>query len=125
MAYIADDKTRKDPTVISTLTSPDATFEDITSIHDGQFFMTDNSGTFAYKPVPLDYAAPKFDKYSMVGKPTGKYKILGNTRYNELRDEYTPEDIDAEINQLARDRNFQENVLFETRKVAHQKESIR
>ena len=117
MAYIADDKTRKDPTVISTLTSPDATFEDIASIHDGQFFMTDNSGTFAYKPVPLDYAAPKFDKYSEVGLPTGNYKIQGDGRYDELQNQHTKESIDNEINQLAQDRKFQENVWFETRQV--------
>lgn len=117
MAYIADDKTRKDPNVISTLTSPNATFEDIASIHDGQFFMTDATGTFAYKPVPLDYAAPKFDKYSMVGMPTGKRKVVGGTSYNEVIDSYLPEDIEAETNQLAQDRKFQENVLFETRGV--------
>jgi hypothetical protein len=116
MAYISDDKTVKDSDVVNKLVSPSTTFDDIASINDGQFFMTDATGTFAYRGVPKETYTPKFDKYTVVGKPTGNYKMEGNQRFNELTDSHTTDSINAEIGQMATDRAFQQNVMFQNRK---------
>lgn len=90
MAAIADKNATIPPEYLKIMTSPNTTDEEWASMHDGQFFMTDNTGTFAYRGYVEPDLGSKVDygKYNAVGYPTGKYEIRGNQRYQELKDSY-------------------------------------
>lgn len=118
MGAIADPNTTIPPEYLKLMTSPNTTDEEWASMHDGEFFMTDATGTFAsrpYKEPDLDSLVKYEGKYPFANYPTGKYEIRGNQRYQEEKDYYDKTSVDAEALQVAKDPQLRLKARWDTK----------
>ena len=117
IASIADKNATIPPEYLKIMTSPNTTDEEWASMHDGQFFMTDSNGTFAYRAYqePNLDSEIKYGGYDRKNYPTGNHEVLGNQRWEEVKSSYDDDAVKAEALQLAKNNKTALKAAWDTR----------
>lgn len=100
--YVEGKEFLKDQNVVNDIISSEGTLEDLQKYHNGFDILVGKNGEFSFVPIPNKTIDPKIEtNIDYIKKPTGKFEILGNNRWDEVETVLSPNAINREAHQLA------------------------
>lgn len=105
--YVEGKEFLKDQNVVNDIISSEGTISDIQKYHNGFDILVGKNGEFSFVPIPSKTIDPKIEtNIDYIKKPTGKFEILGNNRWDEVETVLSPNAINREAHQLAKNNDW-------------------